>query len=164
MYVMKGWELDERRNDGKWYAVSRNFEIGAKIYYERWLNFQPLATAQRFHLREVADTDPLLSASPVPDPQPEDAMTTTERKNDANKEGQVTATTLVMLFGKPNPDSKAVFSLGRRFARFAGYDDADEVFSYLEGFVQGFQEASSSVQAQISPQNPLNPENPAWKS
>lgn len=150
---MKGWEMVERRGDGKWYAISRSYEPTAYADYQQWLAHAH--TQRTFALRAVTDVDTPLVASPVSDPKEEEAMNT--REHAARQEGESLALALYALFGKPSSQSSAVFALARRFATFAGYSDADTAFAYVEGFVQAFTGAMQSLQLSSPPQDGQQP-------
>lgn len=138
---MKGWELDEYRN-GRWYTLSRNFAANAYEDYSRW-QVMNAYTHRVTKIRAIADDSvPLLDGALSLEPE-DTGDTTMARLDDAKTDGYKFATAMSAVFQVNTSDMAPVFTLGRHFAKFAGYADSDGAFAYIEGFVNGIQKTAT---------------------
>src|SRR5215468_7864270 len=94
-----GWELVERRGDGKWYALSRQFGPSAYADYATWMRFNPHRVVA---LRPVALGDPPLHAAThwTVDTK-EGEADVADRISQAKQDGQMMAAALYVLIGSP---------------------------------------------------------------
>lgn len=134
--TITGWEMVELRGQ-TWNAVTRQYGPTAYMVLS---TLMASIRGRTLALRPVTPQDPPLAGSHVPDPKADDEeFPMADRNTSAKTEGYTFALALAEVFQVKTGKMQPVFALGRRFAAFAGYADADGAFAYIEGFVSGIQ-------------------------
>jgi hypothetical protein len=152
-----GWELIERRGDGKWYTVDRSYDPSSRDRFRRWIDTAAYGR-RTFELREVQEGDDLMSGSPYPWDyhQEENSMPT----RDPHEEGFIFGRAMAKVFViREAHELSDVFSLAERFAMQSSYlTSGPDYAAYMRGFAEGIEAVGRVVQAQLTvpPPNTIN--------
>lgn len=154
---MEGYELDQRRGDGRWYTVSRDYAPGTYDQYLEWMRKN--GWPRDYSIRQVSPDDPFLSGSLDPDPPRAAAEAQVEensedmptREEQVKKDGADFGAALAIVLTQPDSSDYdgALFTVARRFAKMAGQTDADGALSYIEGFVGSWRQSAGRPQQHL---------------
>lgn len=146
---MDGWELVEQRSDGLWYTIERKWGAVGHNQLTQWVSMN--GGRRIIRVRGVNHADPYLQAAKYPDGHTDvvedgEQDTMAARTDDAKNEGFALANALFMVFQPVGRlESNALFTLGWKFSKFAGYVDTDGSMAYIQGFLAGAQSNSQKI-------------------